>query len=180
MVWTTTSASHSFSHSGLCSSAPLAAGAASPSSCWLGSPSGVAPLVPLLVSGLLLLLLVARLLVPLLLVVGLVRRLLVQLVQLLLRPVPLLLVQLLLVLLPVLQLRQVTRLLVGGLVAWLVGLLRASSSLGLVAWTGPSSWSLGRGRGPESHRPSTSPATTATCPTPHTLCFWRRTHGNLA
>ena len=43
MVWTTTSASHSFSHSGLWSSAPVAAGAASPSSCGLGSPSGVAP-----------------------------------------------------------------------------------------------------------------------------------------
>ena len=43
MVLTTTSASHSFSHSGLCSSAPVAAGAASPSSCGLGSPSGVAP-----------------------------------------------------------------------------------------------------------------------------------------
>ena len=43
MVWTTTSASQSFSHSGLWSSAPVAAGAASPSSCGLGSPSGVAP-----------------------------------------------------------------------------------------------------------------------------------------
>ena len=43
MVWTTTSASHSFSHSGLCSSAPVAAGAASASSCGLGSPCGVAP-----------------------------------------------------------------------------------------------------------------------------------------
>ena len=43
MVWTTTSASHSFSHSGLWSSAPVAAGAASPSSCGLGSLSGVAP-----------------------------------------------------------------------------------------------------------------------------------------
>ena len=43
MVWTTTSASHSFSHSGLWSSAPVAAGAASPSSCGLGSPSAVAP-----------------------------------------------------------------------------------------------------------------------------------------
>ena len=43
MVWTTASASHSFSHSGLWSSAPVAAGAASPSSCGLGSPSGVAP-----------------------------------------------------------------------------------------------------------------------------------------
>ena len=43
MVWTTTSASHSFSRSGLWSSAPVAAGAASPSSCGLGSPSGVAP-----------------------------------------------------------------------------------------------------------------------------------------
>ena len=43
MVWTTTSASHSFSHSGLWSSAPVAAGAAFPSSCGLGSPCGVAP-----------------------------------------------------------------------------------------------------------------------------------------
>ena len=43
MVWTTTSASHSFSDSGLWSSAPVAAGAASPSSCGLGSPSAVAP-----------------------------------------------------------------------------------------------------------------------------------------
>ena len=43
MVWTTTSTSHSFPHSGLWSSAPVAAGAASPPSCGLGSPSGVAP-----------------------------------------------------------------------------------------------------------------------------------------
>ena len=43
MVWTTTSASHSFSHSGVWSSAPVAAGAASPFYCGLGSPSGVAP-----------------------------------------------------------------------------------------------------------------------------------------
>ena len=43
MVWTTTWASHSFSHSGPWSSAPVAAEAASPSSCGLGSPSGVAP-----------------------------------------------------------------------------------------------------------------------------------------
>ena len=43
MLSTTTLASHSFSHSGLWSSAPAAAGAASPSSCALGSPSGVAP-----------------------------------------------------------------------------------------------------------------------------------------
>ena len=43
MDWTSTSASHPFSHSGLWSSAPAAAGAVSPSFCGLGSPSGVAP-----------------------------------------------------------------------------------------------------------------------------------------
>ena len=67
------------------------------------------------------------------------------LVQLLLGLVPLPLVQLQLVLLLVLQLRQVPRLLVGGLVAGLVGLLGAASSLGLVALTGTSSLSLDRG-----------------------------------
>ena len=108
----------------------------------LGRLLGLLILVPLLLSGLLLLLLVARPLVPLLLVVGLVRRLLVLL--LLLGLLPLFLVQLPLVLLLVLQLRQVPCLPVGGLVAGLVGLLEASSSLRLVAWTGTSSWSLGR------------------------------------
>ena len=43
MLVTTTSDSHCFSHAGLWSSAPAAAGAVSPSSCALGSPSGVAP-----------------------------------------------------------------------------------------------------------------------------------------
>ena len=43
MLSTTTSASHSFPHCCLWSSAPVAAGAASPSCCALGSPSGVAP-----------------------------------------------------------------------------------------------------------------------------------------
>ena len=41
MLVTTTSDSHCFSHAGLWSSAPAAAGAVSPSSCALGSPSGV-------------------------------------------------------------------------------------------------------------------------------------------
>ena len=123
MVWTTTSASHSFSHSGLCSSAPVAAGAVPLLLVGLGRLLGLLLLVPLLLSGLLLLLLVARSLVPLLLVVGLVRCLLV--LPLLLGLVPLLLVQLLLVLLRVLPLRQVPCLLVGGLVAGLAGLLGA-------------------------------------------------------
>ena len=149
---------------------------------YLGRLLGLLLLVPLLLWGLLLVLLlsllfVARPLVPLLLVVGLVRLLLVQL---LLGLVPLLLVQLQLVPLLVLQLRQVPRLLAGGLVAGLVGLLGAGSSLGLVAFTRTTSWSLGRGGGPQFHRARTSPTTTATCPTPHTLCFCRRRPGRWA
>ena len=52
-------------------------------------------------------------------------------------------------------------------------------SLGLLLLWG---WWLGQGnphglwvRGPQFHRLRTSPTTTATCPTPHTLCFWRGT-----
>ena len=185
MVWTTTSASHSFSHSGLCSSAPVAAWAASPSSCGLGLPSGVARsgasssfgAVPSPSCG-------AAAgassscggagasssCAPCAAAAG------------------------------------------AGACSSCAAAAGASACAaasagpscscgGAGGWAGGSPWgffffevggldrdiymvfvkgSMGRGRGPQSHRPRTSPTTTSTCPTPHMLCFWLRTPGSWA